>query len=257
MIDDDALFTECWFLALVQAAIADFPTGWIEKSESPDFVVRTEAKLLGIEVCRLVRTNREGASSTVQQEVQQRHTLANATNLARARGLPPLFVRVLFGSNPPIRSRREVAEQLVETVACMVPDTVDETATLRSSWRSPISPPHVRVLHVTRIPPEHGHQWITASGGFPESGFQGGIGAAIEDKAGKLPSYLSRCDECWLIVGGDGRSAASSFEAPDGFEPASIESPFARTFFVDGWSGAVIELGVRERSESRTPSRER
>ena len=67
----------------------------------------------------------------------------------------------------------------------------------------------------------------------------------IHKKQGKLQDYLSRCDECWLLVG------VNEFTAPEAIYFSEIgtanvyQCGFTRLFFLRNIEGSLTELKVR------------
>jgi hypothetical protein len=78
-----------------------------------------------------------------------------------------------------------------------------------------------------------------------EAGFIGGaitdIQAIVDVKESKINSYLSRCDEIWLLIVTDAAHISSTLKLK--FEPGSaIRTQFERVLLYNGDSNSVTRL---------------
>ena len=64
----------------------------------------------------------------------------------------------------------------------------------------------------------------------------------IDEKNSKQGRYRQRCDECWLLIVASGGRPSGLFEPSAETKNHLYHSLFERTYFIEAFSGAVIEL---------------
>jgi hypothetical protein len=72
--------------------------------------------------------------------------------------------------------------------------------------------------------------------------FRAELQAVIDEKNLRHVRYSQHCDECWLLVVASGGRPSGLFEPSEETRSHVYRSLFARTFFMEAFSGRLIEL---------------
>jgi len=70
---------------------------------------------------------------------------------------------------------------------------------------------------------------------------------AIDAKNAKLPGYLEKCTECWLLIGVDEWTAAEAVHLSEEGLECEFECDFARVYFLRNIEGRQWRLKVRKK----------
>ena len=94
------------------------------------------------------------------------------------------------------------------------------------------------------IQSEQQSQAGSLSPGHPVTLSPGQLQAAIDAKNSRHAHYTQHCDECWLLIVASGGRPSGLFEASDDTGSHEYRSLFARTFFMEAFSGVLLELST-------------
>jgi hypothetical protein len=97
------------FVAILEQQIADFPSGRLAETESPDFVVTTSNGKIGIEVTKI---HRQATSNRLKREESEQEKIANeAVRIFETMNSVALEVKIHFSANNEFnkRNRRQFA----------------------------------------------------------------------------------------------------------------------------------------------------
>src|SRR5688572_14815551 len=100
---------ERWQLQRFLAVTAEFLSSEVIDSEEPDFIIRTPARRMGIELTQLFRRPSEGEAPLQEGEALRRRICELAQNRFELEGGPYHQVYVTFSSSVRVRGKRTVA----------------------------------------------------------------------------------------------------------------------------------------------------
>jgi hypothetical protein len=222
------------------------PEGTWERSERPDYILHTATLRYGLEITTLMVKPTEGQISLAAIRHAQTECLEMARKLAEDRGIPPLEVEVGFRNNRRTINSKTIAQALVTFVESKLNHLGDtghyyttdsgmidvdwvsiQLGTVRGQkwldyhrWRRN----HLNLVNVDPIPL---------------------LREAIDKKQEKLQAYLSKCDECWLLVGVDEWTAPEAIYFSEIGTANVYQCGFARLFFLRNIESSLTELKVK------------
>jgi hypothetical protein len=216
----------------------------IVERECPDFEISCSDSSVGIEVTELHQPSQSGQPSLQAIASVSREIVDRAERQHRNSGGRSLRVSVAFSPNANLHTvrRDEAAELLLELVHRILQqqgDIAEWQPTFREDLR--FAERFSRV-HVYRQPPELAPHWLVVAAGWVAPLTIDLIQSRIDEKAGRVASYLQALPEVWLLIGvrGDGPSQFFDFNAER--LGGELRSPFHRTYFLDAFLGRVLEL---------------
>ena len=230
------------YLDVLRRSVDDFPSGSIQTTERPDFLVGSVKPVLGIEFTRIFsRGDTDSPSPQSHDLVAER-----AQAIAEDRGISPALADVYFDSRLTIgkRDRASIAEQIVDLVSANMP-ALDEHQSLEN--RHPMTskfPAQVKAVSVWRFKSLTSHLWQVGDAGIVTEDFASHLQQLVTDKNAKVPDYRTNCDECWLAIVADWRGPSVFFEISDKMGRESYLTDFDRVYFVEGYSGRVVALNT-------------
>jgi hypothetical protein len=110
-------------------------------------------------------------------------------------------------------------------------------------WRQPDNTlPWIRTVRLYRADVLSRHHWAAPDSGWVQMDFVQEMQSAIDRKNAKHGRYRQYRDECWLLIVASGGRPSGLFEPSDETKSHVYRSSFARTFFMDAFSAALVEL---------------
>jgi hypothetical protein len=70
------------------------------------------------------------------------------------------------------------------------------------------------------------------------------IQACIDEKQTKIPNYIRRCDECWLLIGVDEWTVPEAVAITEQLNTHVFSGDFRRLFFLRNIEGKLVELRI-------------
>ena len=232
------------YLDVVRRGVDDFPHGTITDAESPDFLIQSPDRTLGVEISRIFGRGEPDSPPPQSQDTERDLIAQRAQAIATDRGLAPVMVDVYFDSRQSIakRERDSIARQLVDLIVANMP-ALNEDRSIEN--RHPIRsqfPPQIEAVHIWRLNPLRSHLWQTGDAGIVNEDFASYLQQLIDDKNGKIATYRHKCDHCWLVVVADWRGPSAFFEISDKMSGHNYNTAFDRVYFVESYSGRVVAL---------------
>ena len=215
----------------------------VEERERPDFLIRFEGRLVGVEVTRmLVSHDANGLLPQAQESISDR-IVSRARHIYESSGACPAHVSVCFSQRHELRqiNRDSVAQELSVLVADM-----NLAEWKRVDWRpgrSGLLADVISFVHALGVPERTMAHWTVARAGWVAPVSVDALQSRVDEKAKRLSSYGNELKEIWLLIFADGMKPSQLFEVRADFEPAKVVSPFDRTFFFAHPDRAVVELG--------------
>src|SRR6266487_4758744 len=129
------------FIDILKQQIADFPSGRLAETESPDFVVTTSNGKIGIEVTKI---HRQATSNRLKREESEQEKIANeAVRIFETKNSVALEVKIHFSADNEFnkRNRRRLATAIASLVNAYAP-TEDGPCVLQNNWTNPETFPY-------------------------------------------------------------------------------------------------------------------
>jgi hypothetical protein len=230
----------------MRRALCGVPAGPIESVDEPDVCITTNDRRVGIEVTELHQGSGPGQAPRRLQESERSGVVGQARVLAEASGMPVVDVAVHFNESVPINKsdRGRIVNELVQCVSAHLPGG-EGTVTV-DLWRQPGNHlPWIRSVRIFRAALLTRHHWSVPSSGWVQMDFSSELQAAIDEKNSRFARYAQQCDECWLLIVASGGRPSGLFEASVNTRGHVYRSLFARTFFMEAFSGTLFELATR------------
>ncbi len=204
-----------------------------ERGESPDYIIFTADKKIGLEITTLVLDPSNSHHSLASIRSAQNKCLKKAKILAEQSVLCPIKVEVQFRSNYAAINVDDAANELAEFIKQNLSE-IDDTRTwhfyesglIYSKWISI----RLGVINGHKWLNEHRFErnhlnWMTIN---PVSEIQ----ARINEKQSKISRYLQICDECWLLIGVDEWTAPEAVAITEEIQNHVFLGDFKRLFFL-------------------------
>ena len=117
-------------------------------------------------------------------------------------------------------------------------------------WRpdsvSNVLPAEISFVHVLGVPQREMMHWSVARAGWVAPLQTEALQTRVDEKAKRLGTYTASITENWLIIVANAMNPSQLIEARKDFQPASIVSPFERTYFYRHPEPIVILLGEQQ-----------
>lgn len=233
--------------------LTGFPEGSICHQEKPDFLVRTESKVIGIEHTELLKvTGRRGGSALKAQESLWEKVTALVRERLLQEEVPFMHVRIYQRKDIPlVRSRqRELAQEICELAKRHLPAEEGSSRRTRLSQCRAALPDEVREIELRTYPRFTRHYCSSSLSGaapiLPESY----IRQAISEKEDKLDVYRACCQEVWLLIIVEGAAPSSFWEIPPDLAYPKLHTAFDKAFILFYVEGELIELNRQIPSET-------
>lgn len=237
---------ELWRLKRFESFIPDFPIGEVEATEEPDFLVRGDSRVVGIELTDLHRATNPGQMPRQATEAMRKRVITRAQEIYTALNHPPVIATFFLDDRVHIQKTEvePLAAKLANLVASNLPAS-NSTAEVPKDWDDFQERPQImhslsvhRLDAVTRtFFSSPGATWVAPL-------TREDIERALSSKDPKHPVYRAKCDEAWLVINVDIESMATWFE----FDLSLLREPFTtsfeRVFLVQHFGGKAHELSI-------------
>jgi len=219
------------------------PAGTLEPGDEPDVCVLSGERRIGIEVTEIHQDAKPGHAPRRLQESERAQVTARAGALAQASAMPIVNVAVHFNDSVPVRKedRDTIVNELIELVSKNLPDG-DGSVTVEVWQQADNALPWIRSVRLFRAAFLTRHHWSAPSSGWVQMDFIPELQRIIEVKNSKHDRYRQHCDECWLLIVASGGRPSGLFEPSAETKNHLYHSLFKKTFFMETFGGALIEL---------------
>lgn len=232
---------ERWYLEKLKACFPGFPIGSVIPGESPDFLVRSEEGVTGIEVTQFYPSPVEGARPS--QEIQSlKDRIVDVSHRIHVEsGGAALYVTVYFRSPLDLTKRdvQKVARHLAGAVRMTpVPATID--APFASvSWRD--LPASIANVHIHGSVDGEDQLWYSDAGGWVIPVDAQHVSAVVARKERMAQIAREKCDSLWLLIVNDVFSRATPAELKHEAIRSVGRGVFDRVIWLAPHSGAFYE----------------
>jgi len=224
------------FILLAHDAPKD---GWV-RGESPDFVHKLEETMIGVEITSLV------VSKDAAVHEAQNKALRIAKELADCSKLMPIEVQAAFRDDSIQIDPQKAGKELFEYVMKRLP-TIDDT----KGWN--FFPEDTVYFYwiMIHLGTTHGQKWLEESRWMRIHINWNRIDPIIElqelidKKQKKLMDYLTKCRECWLLIGvNEWVAPEATFLSPNTLEHEFVGG-FSRLYFLRNIEGKLNRLKIK------------
>jgi len=208
-----------------------------EKRDNPDFLIRFEGRIVGVEITSLQLDQDKGPSkgSALQAEFNlQREVISRAQKQYIAGKNRPINALVYFQTRrrKSLRSvdRRELARSIVESLRQIKLDPLEQRRLDRNSV--PAVPAPVGFLYARGLPTDVRPRWQAVAPGWSKEFKPADVESVLAKKNGLIGQYRQTVAENWLLIVADGRYPPGMFRAPECNHTDLPASKFDRTFLL-------------------------
>ncbi len=220
------------------------PTGTIEDSERPDFLLHTDQGLIGIEVTRVVaEPELDGSIPMEQDSLQDRVTIGVKKYLDDLKAKPAI-VSVFFADS--VRITKNRVNDIARRISKLASDGI---RTLEASGYDSLSISDEELLpeEILEIMIYTGSTLKSASASsphffHPSSLSIDSLSANISSKESVALSPNLKCRELWLVVVMEGLRKGTTFEVDDSILSHTYKSKFDRVFLFGSFEKKTFEL---------------
>jgi hypothetical protein len=189
--------SELFYLEKFKENFPDFPKGKIVPDESPDFLVKAQNEIVGIEITGFYRQTASSTKPPLQQRQSTRHKIVSlAKSCYDQKGLPPVFASVHFEFNFHCRKTeiQPIAKRLVELAEQSLLSPTPEKI-----WRrGDIQLSGIDLLSFKKWKAES--YWFAPLGSFVPTINLQQIQNIFDEKNALCNEYRKKCDNIWLLI---------------------------------------------------------
>jgi hypothetical protein len=215
-----------------------------EHTESPDFLIRFQNHVVGVEFTEIYSQEKINGTSLRQQEERKNRIVERAKQIAIENNLPPIHVSVMF-SKPVEKHREEIVSlKLINAIVSKYP-CKGQQITIDSFTDEDFGlPDEISFVLTANTLGYKNHLWHATEVWCAETDFTDQLQKEIDRKSKKYTNYLKKCDECWLVISALGFSRSTAFEPSTEMLEHIYNSPFKRVFFLEAASSYIVELKI-------------
>jgi hypothetical protein len=223
------------FIMEVAAIFPDFPSGTINDSERPDFLISSHSYVVGVEVVGYMRGQNRGESINRRNERLWQQVADMAKQKYERHHSEPLMVHFIWHSHR--YPRKANIQQLTTSASAIIGQFIpqDLFERIRVSSDDLANTPLEEFLHSIHISRVRNDQQVLWS--FVNSDFISLTVNEIQDlitsKNPKVPDYLLKCDKVWLLIVADGQNISSNVDVPEAVKQNTYSSSFEKVLFYD------------------------
>ena len=236
---------EEFHLNLLRKSISTFPQGSLDRTESPDFILNSESKRIGIEITQLFKSPDSSGKSLQVQENEKRLLVQESLILYHQMNQPAIEVRFIFGAYTSFnkKNRTEFAQKISSLVAFNVP-VDNEWVRLINKFENPsVFPYEIDSISIAR----YGHTknfWSASGAGWVQEDFAEELQLLIDKKNQKVTKYRHNCDFYWLVIVIEGGSEATFFDPSPKTLNHIYKSKYDKIFLFDQIRAKGHELQI-------------
>lgn len=237
---------ELWRLERFKSFISDFPSGNIESTEEPDFLVRSDSRVVGIELTDLHQHVAPGQVPQQASEAMRHRVVARAQEIYTSGAHPPVLAS--FHLDDRIHIKKPEVEALAMSLAQLVIENIpspNSSSEVPSDWDDMREIPSILFkLSVHRLDVVTKTSFSAPGATWVGTISRSDIERALASKDPKYAAYRARCGEAWLVINSNIETMSTWFE----IDLDKLDEPFAtnfdRVFLVQHFGGQAHELQV-------------
>lgn len=233
---------ELFWLESLKAKLPEITDASVESSESPDFVLSSRGRALGVEVTEICEPLAEA------QDSLQWRVCDEAIGRCRCRSATPVAVFVNFAPKPPLRKKRvsTMACQLGELISDNIPEQCPGSSEVeRARYSDAAFPSEISRVSVLRSPSLTRSTCSPVSAVFVPTCDAQYVQSRIDSH--KDDALAQGCSEVWLLVVVDGFSLGRMATISDSALSATYLTPFDRVYLLHD-RDTLYQLNVVDQS---------
>jgi hypothetical protein len=247
MTMDNKKIRERKFIDEVAQIYPTFPVGEIVDTETPDFLIKQNSKIIGVEIVDYVRGQIEGESAERRNEVLWQKVANKAKEIFETKHDAPLLIHFHWNQRHFLRHAEisQLANDVVRLVVNHIPAQLFENIRIGLDELDGTLLENVcHSITITRVRNDKQSLWSFISAGWIAVQANE-IQHLIDAKNDKAQEYLQRCDEIWLIIVADGHYITSNIDLPELTANNIYTSFFEQVLIYDRISKSVFPLRLQ------------
>ena len=229
---------EFWLNQLQAAADLKFEIDDQRKfQERPDFLIRYQGKIVGVEVTELQIDRDRGPSkgSALQKEFSLKQSVVSrAQELYFALKSQPINAMIYFRAGPGLSlksgNRQNLAQAIAESLSQI---DLDPSKQCRlDSYSNPSIPPPIGFIYVRGLQSEITPRWQLVAPGLSKEFRSSDVESLLAEKNALIGEYRKTVVENWLLIAADGHNPPGMFQASEQNHTYLPSSKFDRTFLL-------------------------
>jgi hypothetical protein len=228
-------------------AYPEFPSGDIVDSESPDFLIKSPDRTIGIEVmeyhARGPRDGKGGPQQRLQLEMCKR-VVARARDEYERTSDVPLWISCLWSPGMSLlrSDLKPLSAELAKLVGRSIPPGPSATVELGlADLEGTLFEDKIASLRIRRRPYIDRNMWVIPGAAFiavdPAE-----VELLISEKEAKVHQYRQKCDAAWLLIVASGEDIVSTGELTAAAHEHCFETAFDRVIWFDYLDGRSFTL---------------
>ena len=224
-----------------------FPAGKIVCHESPDFLIKQDTKIIGIEIVDYIRGQRKGESEERRNEVLRQEIVDKAKEKFEAKHKIPLITKFSWDKRYLLHQAEisDFADNVVSIIEKHIPILLCENVTIISDeFEDTLLEKVCHSITVWRVSNERQSVWNFMSSDritVQPDEFQ----YLLDKKNSKVQDYLRVCDTVWLIIIADRPYISSHIDISSAAANNVYKSSFEQVFIYDRFSANVFPLRLQ------------
>jgi hypothetical protein len=208
-----------------------------ELQERPDFLIRYQGRIVGVEITELQIDRDRGSSkgSELQKEFSLgRSVVSRAQELYFAIKNRPINTKVYFREGPGQSLQSVNRHDLAKAIAdCLRQVDLDpfEQCKLDPNSNSSIPAP-IGFIYVRGLPSGVTPRWQVVAPGWSKEFQPSDVESLLAEKNATIHQYRETVAENWLLIVSDGHNPPGMFRAPEQNQANLPSSEFDRTFLL-------------------------
>jgi hypothetical protein len=234
---------ERFYLGQLRRCVPDIPAGDPSDCESPDFLLGSAPRRVGVEVTTFYLQPEPGERPHQELQSLKDQVVVLAEQLHARHGGPALYLTAIFGPHGRLTKRtvRPIAEALAAAVLSHpMPRSIRDP---RAEAPRNLLPLEIAHVHAHGSVDGTDHLWHADAGGWVAPITRAHVQSEIARK--ERAAYLARakCDELWLVIAHDMVRGAPT-ELSDEARIGPYEHSFDRLLWLEAHEPRVLALGV-------------
>lgn len=224
-----------------------FPVGEIADNESPDFLIRKNTKIIGVELVDYIRGENKGESIERRNEVLWQKIANVAKKSFESKHNIPLMIHFHWNQRHFLRKSEisHLSKDVVLLVENHIPAQLFEKIRIGADEiKGTLLENVIPFITITRVRNEKQSLWgFISSGGIEVQTIE--IQHLIDKKSDKAQEYLRQCDEIWLIIVADGQYISSNIDLPEATTSNVYISLFEQVLIYDRIYKSIFQLKLQ------------
>ena len=191
-----------------------------ELQERPDFLIRYQGRMVGVEITELQidRDRRASKGSALQKEFSlARSVVSRAQELYFALKSRPINAKVYFQEGPgqslQVVNRKDLAQNIVD---CLRQVNLDPFELCKlDPYSNPPIPAPIGFIYVRGLPDEITPRWQVVAPGWSKEFQSSDVGSLLAEKNVLIRKYRETVAENWLLIVADGHNPPGMFRNPE------------------------------------------